>query len=193
MAQRNRRKRRPTAAASRAASRAPATTRGEQPASRAPATTDRGERPAPRPARPSRSEQRNAAVRATLDPIAPGERPPAIVIATIVATALAIANLVAYAVGVKIQGKTQGPGVLLFPAVMASAAVGMWRLRYWAGLGFEALLALIVIVFALFLVRAGNVAAVAVCLVVIGAGGWLFFKLVRAMARIQMPTREPPG
>jgi hypothetical protein len=83
--------------------------------------------------------------------------------------------------------------VLLFPAVMAMAAVGMWRLRYWAVLGFEALLALIVIVFALFLVRAANVEAVAVCVVVVGSGGWLFFKLVRAMARIQMPTREPPG
>ena len=176
MAERNRRKRRP-----------------RRPLNVPPAPSARPEPPAPVPGRPSRSEQRDAALRATLDPLAPGERPPAIVIATSVATALAIANLAAYAVGVKIQGKTQGPGVLLFPAVMAMAAVGMWRLRYWAVLGFEALLALIVIVFALFLVRAGNIAAVAVCLVVIGSGGWLFFKLVRAMARIQMPTREPPG
>jgi hypothetical protein len=178
LAQRNRRKRRPA----RPAQRDPASARTASP-----------EHADPRPAQPSRSEQRDAAVRARLDPLDAGERPPAIVIATIVATALAIANLVAYAVGVKIQGKTQGPGVLLFPAVMAIAAVGMWRLRYWAVLGFEALLALIVIVFALFLVRAGNIEAVAVCLVVIGSGGWLFFKLVRAMARIQMPTREPPG
>jgi hypothetical protein len=145
------------------------------------------------PQRASRSEQRNAALRAQLDPLPPGERPPAIVIATVVATALGIANLVAYALGVKIQGKSQGPGVLLFPVVMAMAAVGMWQLRYWAVLGFEALLALIVIVFALFLVRAGNVEAVALCLVVMVSGGWLFFKLVRVMSRIQLPTREPPS
>ena len=177
MAERNRRKRRPL--------RPPAPAPNV-----ASAAGDGSERPQPRP---SRSAQRDAATRAQLAPLAPGERPLAIVIATIVATALAIANLVAYAAGVKIQGKAQGPGVLLFPAVMAMAAVGMWRLRYWAVLGFEALLALIVIVFALFLVRAANVEAVALCLVVVGSGGWLFFKLVRAMARIQMPTREPPG
>lgn len=144
-----------------------------------------------RPA-PSRGERRAAEIRAELDPFAPGERPPAIVIATALAAALGIANLVAYALGVKIQGKTQSPAVLLFPAVMAMAAVGMWRLRYWAVLGFEALLALIVVAFALFLVRAANVEAVALCLVAIAGGGWLFFKLVRVMTRIQLPTREPP-
>jgi hypothetical protein len=26
-----------------------------------------------------------------------------------------------------------------------------------------------------------------------GAGGWLFWKLIRAMARIQMPERRPRG
>jgi hypothetical protein len=139
---------------------------------------------------PSRSEQRNAAVRAELEPLAPGERPPAIVAATLVAAALGIANLVAYAVGVKIDGKTPGPAVLLFPAVMALAAVGMWRLRYWAVLGFEALLALIAIVFALFLVRAANVEAALLSVGAVGAAGWLFFKLVRVMARIQTPTGD---
>jgi len=145
--------------------------------------------PAPSvPARPaSRSEHRAAAVRAQLEPLAPGERPPAIVVATVVAAALGIANLVAFAVGVKIDGKTPGPAVLLFPAVMALAAVGMWRLRYWAVLGFEALLALIAIVFALFLVRAANVEAVVLCLAAVGGAGWLFFKLVRVMARLQTP------
>ena len=167
MAQRKRRKSRPRRTAAGAASVAPAE---------------------PKP--PSRSAQRDAAARAALEPIAPGERPAVIVIATVVAVGLGVANLVAFALGVKIQGKSAGPSVLLFPAVMAIAAVGMWRLRYWAVLGFEALLALIVIVFSLFLVRAGNVEAVVISLAIIGSGGWLFFKLVRAMARIQMPSRE---
>jgi hypothetical protein len=145
----------------------------------------------PNPA--SRSEQRAAVIRAELEPFAPGERPPAIVIAAIVAAALGIANLVAYAVGVKIDGKSPGPAVLLFPAVMALAATGMWRMRYWAVLGFEALLALIVIVFALFLVRAANVEAVLVSVTAVSISGWLFFKLVRVMARLQTPPREPPA
>ena len=140
---------------------------------------------------PSRSELRNAAARAELEPLAPGERPPVIVLATIVAGALGIANLVAYVARVKIDGKTPGAAVLLFPAVMALAAVGMWRLRYWAVLGFEALLALIAIVFALFLVRAANVEAVVVSVVAVTVAGWLFFKLVRVMARMQTPPREP--
>jgi amino acid permease len=61
--------------------------------------------------------------------------------------------------------------------------------RYWAVLGFQALLALVVLVFTLFLLRASNLLAVALCVAVIGLGGWLFFKLIRAMARIQMPRR----
>lgn len=138
----------------------------------------------------SRSERRDAQLRAQLEPLAPGERPGAVVIATAVAALLGIANVIAYAAGVKIQGRSPGPSVLLFPAVMAVAAIGMWRLRYWAVLGFEALLALIVLFFALFLVRAANLEAVAISLAVMLAGGWLFYKLVRAMARIQLPVRE---
>jgi hypothetical protein len=38
---------------------------------------------------------------------------------------------------------------------------------------------------------ASNVLAVVLCLAVIVPGGYLFWKLIRAMARIQMPTRRP--
>jgi peptidoglycan/LPS O-acetylase OafA/YrhL len=59
-------------------------------------------------------------------------------------------------------------------------------------LGFEALLAYQVIVAALSLAVASNWWAVALCVVVIVLGGWLFWKLIRAMARIQMPERRAP-
>jgi uncharacterized iron-regulated membrane protein len=41
---------------------------------------------------------------------------------------------------------------------------------------------------------ASNVAAAVFCLAIIGLGGWLFWKLVRALARLQMPERRarPP-
>jgi hypothetical protein len=65
----------------------------------------------------------------------------------------------------------------------------MWRVRYWAVLGFQALLAMIVLVFALFLLRASNLLGFVIPVVVIAAAGFLFFKLVRALARIQMPER----
>jgi hypothetical protein len=81
--------------------------------------------------------------------------------------------------------------VILFAALMAGAAWGMWHHRYWAVLGFEALLGITVAIAALSLLVASNVAAVALCVVIIGLGGWLFWKLVRVMARLQAPERRP--
>jgi len=138
----------------------------------------------------SRSEQRAETVRAQLKPLAPGERPATLLVAIAVASVLGLINVVGYVLGLKIQGKQPGAGVLSFSAVMGVAAWGMWNLRYWAVLGFQALLALIVLTFALFLVRASNLAALALSLAVIGLAGWLFWKMVRVMARIQLPSRE---
>ena len=62
----------------------------------------------------------------------------------------------------------------------------MWTQRYWAVLGFEALLAITLVVAALSLLVASNVAAVvAAASSIVGAGGWLFWKLVRVLARLQ--------
>jgi protein-S-isoprenylcysteine O-methyltransferase Ste14 len=61
----------------------------------------------------------------------------------------------------------------------------MYQTRYWAVLGFEALLAFQVIIASLALVVASTLAAAGICLVSIGLGGWLFWKLVRVMGRIQ--------
>ncbi|HWH11117.1 MAG TPA: hypothetical protein VG165_08310 [Solirubrobacteraceae bacterium] len=123
-------------------------------------------------------------------PLAPGERPVPVVICAILATALGLANLVLYVAGSKIGGRHPGPGVLSFSVVMLVAAWGMWGRRYWAVLAFQALLALAVLTFSLFLVEAANLEAVALCLVIVLGGGWLFWKLVGVMARIQMPTER---
>jgi hypothetical protein len=74
---------------------------------------------------------------------------------------------------------------------MLVCAVGMWQLRYWAVLGFQAILAFVILYFALLLTRASNVLAVVAAVVVVGGGGYLFYKLVRVLSRLQMPT--PPG
>ena len=39
---------------------------------------------------------------------------------------------------------------------MIICAIGMWRLRYWAVLGFQAVLAIVILIFALLLIRASN-------------------------------------
>jgi hypothetical protein len=165
----------------------PAESAGGASAGRPPA-----DRPAAAPAegRPSRSEARNAEARAGLEPLAPGERPTALTVAAVVAVLLAVANIMAWAAGAQVDSKTgSGGGVFIFAALMLVAAVGMWQKRYWAVLGFEALLALTVIIAGLSLVVASNLAAAVLCLTIVGLGGWLFWKLVRAMARIQMPSR----
>ncbi len=74
---------------------------------------------------------------------------------------------------------------------MIMCATGMWLMRYWAVLGFQTLLAIGVLGFSLALVRASTIFGALICLVVIGGGGFLFFKLVRVLSRLQLPT--PPG
>jgi hypothetical protein len=155
-----------------------------------------GARGAP-PARPKAerrlsSAQREAKAREGLEPLSPNERPLALVIAVVMALALAVANVVMWAAGVEVQGDRPSPvGVIAFAGLMVVAAVGMWQLRYWAVLGFQALLGLSIVIAAISLVVASNAAAVALCLGIIAVAGPLFWKLIRVMARIQLPDR--PG
>jgi hypothetical protein len=148
----------------------------------------------PEPARrgPSRSELRNQAVRAELAPLAPGERPAPLLAAVAVAGLLGAGNAIAYAAGAKISGHHPGVGVLSFSAVMALLAGGMWTRRYLAVLAFEALLAIAVLLFTLFLVEASNVEGLLLAVAVIVGGGWLFWKLVRVMGRLAAPRQSSP-
>jgi hypothetical protein len=153
--------------------------------------------PAPKPAaappRPSRSDARNAAARAQLEPLEPGERPTAVTVGAAVATILAVGNVVLYIAGVKVGGqKPTIRGIAGPTLIMAVCGYGMWRSKYWAVLGMEALLGLVIVIFGLLLTTAENLQAVAVAVAVMTASGVLFWKLVRAMARIQMPQRPEP-
>ncbi len=141
------------------------------------------------PDRPvSRSEQRNAEVRAKLEPLAPGERPWAVTVSAALAMAAGAGNLIAYAAGAKIGGKhPAASGILAFSLVMIVCAVGLWRLKYWALLGFMALLAIIATLFALLLTEASNALGFIVAPVIIAGAGFLFWKLVRVLSRVQMP------
>jgi hypothetical protein len=156
---------------------------------RVPADPSPGE-PGRPPSRRVSSAERDEAARRALEPLAPGERPRSLLAAIALATALGAGNAAAYAAGATIGGKDPGPGVLAFSALMATLAVGMWTKRYLAVLAFEALLALAVLVFSLFLVESANLLAIVVCAVVIGGGGFLFWKLVRVMGRLAAPPRS---
>jgi hypothetical protein len=65
----------------------------------------------------------------------------------------------------------------------------MWKAKYWAVLGFQALLTLQLIIAFLALLVVEDLWRAAVFVAIIGLGGWLFWKLIRAMARLQMPVR----
>ena len=142
--------------------------------------------------RSSAAQQRDDEARAALAPLAPGERPTPITVGAIVAGLLAVANLLAYFVAdVEVRGQASSAfGTVLLAVILLVAAAGMWRSRYWAVLGFQALLALTILIAGLSLVVASNLAAVALCVAIVGLGGWLFWKLVRALARLQMPERR---
>jgi hypothetical protein len=137
----------------------------------------------------ARSRQRADAVRASLDPLAPGERPTAVTVAAIVAALIGIANVILVAVGAGVVERQNVAGGLIFGAIMLVAAVFMWRGKYWAVLGFQALLGLSIVTGSLSLLVASNVEAVVRSVVVIAAAGTLFWFLIRAMARLQMPER----
>jgi hypothetical protein len=141
----------------------------------------------------TRSQRRDAEVRAGLTPIPEGERPGAIVAASLVAALLGVGNLIAYLAGAKIGGKHPAAGgIVAFSVLMLISAIGMWQLWYAAVLGFMALLAIVATIFALLLIEASNVLGLVVALLVIGGAGFLFFKLVRVLSRLQMP-RRPSG
>jgi hypothetical protein len=148
--------------------------------------------PSDRADRASRTERKNAEARAALEPLAPGERPRAVTVGAIVTTVAATGNLIAYLAGGEIQGQRPAAvGVLAFTALMYVMAGGLWRARYWAVLGLEAILGMILVFFSLFALRIETAIDALVSAAVLIPAGALFWFLIRAMARIQMPQR--PG
>jgi hypothetical protein len=140
----------------------------------------------------TRSQRRDAEARARLKPLAPGERPAVIQVSAVIAALLGLANLVAWLAGDKIGGKhPAAAGILIFSALMLACSAGLWRLWYGAVLGFMALLAIIATLFSLYLLEASNALGFIVAPIIIVVAGYLFFKLVRVLSRIQMPQR--PG
>jgi len=151
---------------------------------------------APARTRPPRrpAAERDAEVRATLEPLAPGERPLWVTVAALVALALALGTLVLVALDYQVTtGKSTRAAGLLQAVVLLVAAYGLWRARYWAVLGFEVLLGVTAVWGFLSLLVASNVWGALLALIVLVTSGLLFYKLIRAMARIQMPRRPEPG
>jgi hypothetical protein len=145
---------------------------------------------APGSGRRARSEAEELA-RAALLPLGENERPRALIAASAVCVLLAV-GVIAGALSVHDLRRHGGslPGAIFLALMLLVLARGMHLRRYWAVLGFEALLTFQIIVTSLALVVASTIAAAAICALGIGLGGWLFWKLVRVMGRIQAGERD---
>jgi hypothetical protein len=141
----------------------------------------------------ARGRARDEAIRMSLEPLAPGERPRVVTIAAIVAFAFAIANVVATLTVDDLASSNGNPTAVavVTTAILVVAGIGMLARRYWAVLGFQCVLGLQIVVFALAFTRVQKWWVGVALIVAIGLLGWLFWKLIRAMARLQMPAR--PG
>lgn len=141
----------------------------------------------------AKAEQRNQEAREALQPLAEGERPTVVTIGAIVAALISLSIVVGYAAGVEVNGEQPRLPQVVAPAViMGIMAWGMWHARYWAVLGFQ--LMLVIILFSAFfglLVGVSSVGQGIGTVVLLAVAGTFFFFMVKAMARIQMPTRLP--
>lgn len=103
---------------------------------------------------------------------------------------MAAGNLIAAVAGATPDSNNAANYTVVTTALLLGAAIGMWRARYWGVLGFEAILGFQIIVLALALIRVEKWWVALIVIGVIALLGWLFWKLVRVMARLQLPERR---
>jgi hypothetical protein len=137
-------------------------------------------------------EERNRAAREALEPLPQDERPPVVTVGAVISGVIAASVVIAYLAGAEVNGE-RPPILQVIPSavVMGVMSFGMWRARYWAVLGFQAILALLILAAALGLVSAGSAAQLVGNLTLIAIAGSLFYFMIKALARIQMPERAP--
>jgi hypothetical protein len=142
----------------------------------------------------ARGRARDEAIRMNLEPLEEGERPRAVTVAAIVALLFAVANVIATLTGDDLSTDNGDPVTfaIVTTSILVLAAAGMWARKYWAVLGFQCILGLQIVVFSLALLRVQKWWLGILMVIAIGLLGMLFWKLIRAMARLQMPELPQP-
>ena len=141
----------------------------------------------------AKAEERNQEAREALEPLAEGERPLVVTIGAVVSALIALSIVIGYLAGTEVNGEKPRFVQVLAPALlMGVMAWGMWRARYWAVLGFQLILVFLIFSAVFGLAAAGRDASPRslATLALLAVAGTFFFFMVKAMARIQMPTRE---
>jgi len=164
----------------------------------------REELAAQREARAARTAEKNQAAREALEPLEPDERPTIVTVAAVISGVLLLGTLITYLAGVEVGtfdqfGTKTGDAKPNFIYTAASSLVlglmtyGLWRARYWAVLGFQTILILVIVVAVLALVQVTEVARALALAAFLAGASFLFYRMVKAMARIQMPDRGGYG
>jgi hypothetical protein len=141
-----------------------------------------------------RYEARNVAAREKLEPLEPGERPRIVIVGAVISALIAgvfwVSTVLAATGHATVRGAHPSAFAIGVIAVVLSAmAWGMWRARYWAVLGFQAFLALTMLSAALGLIQVETILEAVGTVLVLAIAGTLFYLMIKAMARIQMPER----
>ena len=111
----------------------------------------------------------------------------------IVSAAIALFTAGAWVLGAEVDGERPNWIQVFAPATLFGVmAWGMWRARYWAVLGFQAVMAILMVGSSLSLIVAGSLIGAVTPLVVLLGAGTFFWFTVKALARIQMPDRHLP-
>jgi hypothetical protein len=140
---------------------------------------------APGPPAESRTEAKNREARESLEPLAAGERPTAVTIGAVAAVLIGVGNVV--------LGYTETGSVsqaLPLSILLLVAAAGMWANRAWAVLGLMVVLIFFIVVLSLDLFMVAQGWVILADVAQIAAYGTLFFFLIKALGRIQMPERR---
>ncbi|MCB0858086.1 MAG: hypothetical protein KDB57_08215 [Solirubrobacterales bacterium] len=144
----------------------------------------------------AKAELKNQAAREALVPLAEGERPKVVTVGAVCSAVVALvlwgSTLYALATGAEAGGREVNVFQWGFFALVISVmAWGMWKARYWAVLGFQMLLVILIMAGVLGMVTAPTLLQIIGTLILVVALSVLFWFMVKAMARIQMPER--PG
>ena len=143
---------------------------------------------------PKPKQSKDDIAREALVPLEQGERPRVVTIAAVIASGMCISTVVLFAIGVEVQGsQSRNAGTIFYAVLMGAMAVGLWQARYWAVLGFQTLLALLIVIWSLLLVKAETAVGALLATGIVALAGTMFWFLVKALARIQMPERRPPA
>ena len=162
----------------------------------------RAESAARREASAERIEAKNQAARDQLEPLGEDERPGVVTVAAAISALLALTGVVLYALGVEVADPDESAGdegtpgvfpVVVSTIILSAMAYGLWRARYWAVLGFQTVLVIVIVLVVLALVQVTQLAQALALAAILGLASFLFYRMIKAMARIQMPERRPPA